>query len=195
MALSWLPRAISKRQAGFTLAELLIALAILGVIATYSIPKLLGMQQNAQNNAMAKEVAGMIAQAYQIHQNKGLLSATTKSVDFLQYMNYVKVDSTSIIDGQQPSTLASCVTHTCVTLHNGGTLLVHNAESFSALTPAYAVIFIMDPDGKASDVQGLGLLLKANGQVTTYGTCNGALNSSSFLYTCNPANDAPWFSW
>lgn len=38
-------------QKGFTLAELLISLAILGVIATFTIPKILSSQQNGSLNA------------------------------------------------------------------------------------------------------------------------------------------------
>lgn len=46
-----------KLNRGFTLAELLIALAILGVIAAFSIPKVLSAQQNQTYNAIAKEAA------------------------------------------------------------------------------------------------------------------------------------------
>jgi prepilin-type N-terminal cleavage/methylation domain-containing protein len=43
-------------KTAFTLAELLIALAILGVIATFSIPKVLQSQQNNQKQAIFKEI-------------------------------------------------------------------------------------------------------------------------------------------
>lgn len=52
-------------QKGFTLAELLIALSILGVIATFTIPKVLQSQQNGKYNTMAKEAIATISQAYQ----------------------------------------------------------------------------------------------------------------------------------
>ncbi|MBL8031855.1 MAG: prepilin-type N-terminal cleavage/methylation domain-containing protein [Candidatus Doudnabacteria bacterium] len=48
------------RVKGFTLAELLIALVILGVIATFTIPKVLYANQNTKYNAIAKEAMGTI---------------------------------------------------------------------------------------------------------------------------------------
>ena len=48
---------------GFTLAELLIALTILGVIAIFTIPKVLQSQQDTRYSAAAKEVATQGSQA------------------------------------------------------------------------------------------------------------------------------------
>lgn len=48
-------------QKAFTLAELLIALAILGVIATFTIPKVLTANQNGTFKAIGKETAAMLA--------------------------------------------------------------------------------------------------------------------------------------
>ena len=50
------------RQNGFTLAELLISLAILGVIATFTIPKILHGQDDAQRKAVLKESIALFAQ-------------------------------------------------------------------------------------------------------------------------------------
>lgn len=46
---------LHNRQHAFTLAELLIALGILGVIATFTIPKILTAQQDAKKWAIFKE--------------------------------------------------------------------------------------------------------------------------------------------
>lgn len=46
---------------GFTLAELLIALAILGVIATFTIPKILQAQQNQKKQAILKETISIVS--------------------------------------------------------------------------------------------------------------------------------------
>ena len=50
----------SKTIQGFTLAELLIALAILGVIATFTIPKILAGSSESQNKALFKETISAI---------------------------------------------------------------------------------------------------------------------------------------
>ncbi len=53
----------AKVPRGFTLAELLVSLLILGEIATFSIPKILTAQQNAQKNAVFKELIATAQQA------------------------------------------------------------------------------------------------------------------------------------
>jgi Tfp pilus assembly protein FimT len=53
-----------KWQVGFTLAELFIALGILGMIATFTIPKVLQTQQGNQYRSAAKETAAMVSEAY-----------------------------------------------------------------------------------------------------------------------------------
>ena len=69
-------------NSGFTLAELLIALLILGEISTFTIPKIIYSQQNQKYNAIAKESAAMISAAYQQYQYSGN-SLTTMSATSL----------------------------------------------------------------------------------------------------------------
>jgi prepilin-type N-terminal cleavage/methylation domain-containing protein len=52
---------VNKCSLGFTLAELLISLAILGVIATFTLPKILGGTGSKQNIAIAKEDFATVA--------------------------------------------------------------------------------------------------------------------------------------
>jgi prepilin-type N-terminal cleavage/methylation domain-containing protein len=53
----------SRIRDGFTIAELLIALLILGEIATFTIPKIISSQQNAQKMAVFKETLAAISTA------------------------------------------------------------------------------------------------------------------------------------
>ena len=46
------PLLLRNFTAGFTLAELLVALSILGIIVTFSIPKILGSQSEKQKIAI-----------------------------------------------------------------------------------------------------------------------------------------------
>ncbi len=82
-------------RAGFTLAELLIALAILAIIATFTIPKLLVNQQNQKRNAIFKEV---IASLSQLATNANYAGVTT-TTDFRAFtrknLNYIKLSTAS----------------------------------------------------------------------------------------------------
>lgn len=84
---------------GFTLAELLIALAILGVIATFTIPKILGTQQDGRNNAIAKEIAGTMATALESLRLSGELDQNTNIAHLTPYLNYAKIITSGTVDG------------------------------------------------------------------------------------------------
>ncbi len=172
---------------GFTLAELLIALAILGVIATFTIPKILAAQQDQSYNAKAKEAAAMVSTAYQKHLLSGQLSTSSSMMSLSQYMNYLSVDTTSTIDTYQTSTTRACTGWTCLRLHNGA-VIRHGGNPFGTTTGG--VWFDVDPDGQVTDgtTNGPGkavqFALRYNGRITTLGVQSG-----------DPAVDPPWFSW
>lgn len=81
---------------GFTLAELLISLAILGVIATFTIPKILQSQQNSQKYAVFKEAIGAIAAVLNTGYMTGQFDPTTNGVTyFTSNLNAAKICSTN----------------------------------------------------------------------------------------------------
>jgi prepilin-type N-terminal cleavage/methylation domain-containing protein len=80
-----------KREAAFTLAELLIALGILGVIATFTIPKVLVSQQNGKRVAVFREtVAAINAAGYQ-GIITGQLTTTNHGTYLMDHLNVIKI--------------------------------------------------------------------------------------------------------
>ena len=77
---------------GFTLAELLIALLILGVVATFTIPKVLQSQANSQKKAVFRETLAVVAQLTEARAKNGgqFANATEMQNYFKDNLNYVK---------------------------------------------------------------------------------------------------------
>lgn len=172
-------RSHRKTKTGFTLAELLIALAILGEIATFTIPKILMAQQSGKYNAIAKETIAMIANARQQAQLAGTLSTSTSMGDLTQYMNYVSVDTSTTLDmypGTGVTTFTCSATFKCLRLHSGAMLII---DTTTMATFADAVL---DPDGRQSSVQeSLVILQYYSGRTTTYGDVGGSTYTPSWF--------------
>jgi prepilin-type N-terminal cleavage/methylation domain-containing protein len=169
---------IRRSKKGFTLAELLIALAILGVIATFTIPKILTSSANGQNTAIAKEAASMISAAYSTYTLNNTLTTGTTAGALTQYFNYVTTDTaTSYTAGASgDSALAPCTASLiCLKLHNGGILQYSTAQNFGGTTSTAAITFALDPDGlgtrgKIVFVQQYGGRTTTNGQDASFTT-------------------------
>ena len=172
---------------GFTLAELLIALLILGQIATFTIPKVLSAQANGRNKAIAKEIIAMTASAHSMAQLNGVLTTSSTYGSLTQYMNYVAVDTSTTIDGLPTGADATfgCndVLYRCLKLHNGAVLIYIPNAVFS--TTSGFVPAIIDPDGQLTGKRdSLGVILYYNGRTVTYTE-----------YLNNTAYTPSWFSW
>ncbi|HEY9685571.1 MAG TPA: type II secretion system protein [Coleofasciculaceae cyanobacterium] len=168
---------------GFTLAELLIALAILGVIATFTIPKVLQSTTSGQNTAVAKEAASMVSGAFTAYQlNNSIADATTPGV-FTQYMNYVSTDAATTgigtaagQTGLQDCNVANVV---CLKLHNGAILQYGATEKFKGTTTTSAVHFNVDPDGTGTGAGRITFVQFINGRMTTGGVADDSATEYS----------------
>src|SRR5690242_1607108 len=118
------------RANAFTLAELLISLAILGVVATFTIPKVLNSQQNLKHKAIAKEAIASIVQAYQLYSQSTPPTSATKPINLLPYLNYVKYDTSASIYYPFSGTGNCDSASPCIFLHNGALIQLYNI-SFS----------------------------------------------------------------
>lgn len=190
-------------QKGFTLAELLISLLILAEIATFTIPKILSVQQNGSYKATAKEAIATIAAAHQQARLENTLTTSTTPSTLFQYMNYVATDTTSSLDDTYTNgaIATSCNVRPCIKLHGGGTLWA-STYSFGGSATTNAVYFLYDPNGSYSGTTNSGdkslqIYLYYNGRITTRATTTAGTAHSGGAGSSepNPTLDPPWFSW
>lgn len=190
-----------QRNTAFTLAELLIALTILGVIATFTIPKVLSSSADGRYNAIAKEAAAMISGAYQVYVNERGASTNMTMLDLTSYMNYVSTFSGSI-DDTQTDTFFNCggATYTCYKLHNGAVIILRSAATFNGTTTLNALPFFIDPDGTYSNTtdgpgKSVSIFLYYNGRIADRGNIPAGTINSITSYGAAPAKTPPWFTW
>ncbi len=187
--------------AGFTLAELLSALAILGVIATFTIPKVLNATQNNQYNSTAKEFIASLSSAYQAYQlDNGAPPSTMLPKELTPYLNYVRLDTATVIDNNYTGSTHTCNTaSTCILLHSGARVLFASWASFGGTSATNAVTLYFDPDGRVTTGGTTGpgksvqLWLFYNGRVTTVGDMGATASTGTF--PANPGVNPPWFEW
>lgn len=198
------------KKHGFTLAELLICIALLGLIATFSIPKILQARMDGEYTAIAKETMSTISGAFQTYKQNHEVTANTKVGDLTPYINYVKIDSTSELDEITGGTSFQCGALTgggwgtlkCLKLHNGAVLEYGETVRFDGVTNNNALVFYLDPDGVYSgSATGTGkslvIFLYANGRVTTYGNiAPGTVNNTNTSpFSPTPSAEPSWFNW
>jgi prepilin-type N-terminal cleavage/methylation domain-containing protein len=197
---------MNKRNTAFTLAELLIALGILGMIATFTIPKVLQAQQNSKFNATAKEAASMIAGAFSAYQSGSSIAGSTGPKDLTPFMNYVAVvnDGSLVIDDYPTKNSFACSGHfVCLVLHNGAILEYGDNMTFGGTASTNAIFFYLDPDGKYSNStstpgKSLVLFMYPNGRITSYaGILSNTYTDFQGGLPNNPnaAFEPDWFSW
>lgn len=180
----------SKR--GFTLAELLISLAILGVIATFTIPKVLYSSTNGKATAIAKEAASMISGALSAYLlSNSIVDGTTEGT-LTPYMNYVSVSTT----GTDMTTSACAANAPCLKLHNGGTLQYGVGSEFRGTSTTGAVLFNLDPDA-SGPLGPVTFVLMENGRLTTQQAAGAASYTTTTDAAFTPITTDPSYiqSW
>lgn len=199
----------ARLKPGFTLAELLIALGILGVLTTFTIPKVLVAQQNGRSNAAAKEAAAAISQAFAIYKSRNTVTASTGCGDLIPYLNYVRIDTATQMDDIPGSGSNTCgggsnsLVDACYILHSGAAIMYcTNADDYFGGTSSTNAIFIqVDPDGSyggstSGPSKSVLFFLYPSGRLATMGTISpNTVTSGGSPQSAWPAGDPTWFSW
>jgi prepilin-type N-terminal cleavage/methylation domain-containing protein len=190
---------------GFTLAELLVSLAVLGVIATFTIPKILNAQQNQKFNAIAKEDASTLSSAYSIYQLQNGKNPNIGIKDFISYINYVVLTSTGSIDDVNGYGYHDCnITAYCLKMHNGSIIRYDLQSTFGESNTTNAVSFVVDPDGMyggstSGSSKSVKFYLFYNGMLKTWGDIpSGTIEyfgGSPVSNNADPSTVPSWFSW
>jgi prepilin-type N-terminal cleavage/methylation domain-containing protein len=190
------------KRLGFTLAELLIALAILGVIATFSIPKVLQAQQDSKWKAMAKEAASTFSAAYDKYKQVNGANPNVSVDNLTPYMNFVKMDTSAVSMDNLPGSIGwACNSGPCLRLHNGGVIQYGIGESFGGSASTNAIFIHFDPDGKLTDgtANGPGKAVEFdlyyNGKITSAGYALPNTTTSLQSWSATPSWEPSWFSW
>ena len=177
-------------------------MAILGVIATFTIPKIMTSSQSEQYNAGFKEDIAAIGAAYQQLTLTGNVNSTTKPSDLTPYMNYIKYDTTSQMDNLWGfAGPASCSSRPCLKMHNGSVIMLYNLESFGGTASSNAILFHIDPDGintSGSATNGPGKMVEVelyySGLISTREQLPVAAVSSGSTRSALPSGDPPWLN-
>lgn len=135
---------------GFTLAELLLAIAILGVIAIFTIPKIITSQQTAQKMSLFQEALAALSTITYEGQITRDLTGTIYDTYVLSRVNAVKICSTDAdTEGcWTQATPGGSAEQKGYVLSNGVT--VAGLDTGSTSGSGYREAFFMDYNGTAS---------------------------------------------
>ncbi len=209
-----------QKQTGFSLVEILVTLALLGVLAVFTIPKVLSAFQGSAEDTSRRnvqQVASMLQSAYAKYRQEHNPNAETRFADFVENMNYVRIETTGSLDQHNPNAgLVTCgVNSPCLVFQNGakmlwfkGTGALNSGNEFGGTDDSRYLYFMIDPDGVGenslaySDSTSKTVLMDLyyNGKINTWGHCKAGdltTNNNADVNWCpgTPASDADWFNW
>jgi len=138
----------SSVQQAFSLAELLVVLAVIGFVAMLVTPKVTVAFDRHTRTAIVKDLTMSVAQAYGVLSVKEGMTAATTFGDIARYMNIANMKTTGSIDSYPGGPAVSCSgSYSCYQMASGSIIAVDNAHTFSEEIPNASLRFIIDTDG------------------------------------------------
>ncbi|MFM7390654.1 MAG: type II secretion system protein [Vampirovibrionales bacterium] len=144
-------------QQGFTLSELLVSLAVLGLIAIFAVPKVLNAVGNSAMMSVTKESMAAMMDAYHglgATQTTGAFAASTRAALMVKRLNFVRSCPNLTATGEVGST-GECdfntATGSChILMHNGTVISLLLDDNFNDIAGnTGSVGFYIDPDGSS----------------------------------------------
>ena len=157
LANRWLKAFRQATQAGFSLTELMISLAIVGVVATLTLPNLNNNMQVAQRQAVVRDTVQAIANVVKQGVDSGELdSGVDVELYMVKHMNGTK----ECIDGTSHCTkhLEVCGSCTMAAYPTKGVVLPNGAQvDFFEVGAAYSLAYIDWDGAKGAESAGSGI--------------------------------------
>ncbi len=165
---------VLQKKSGFSLTELLVGVLLLGVIASFTIPKVLTNQKNQQRNSFTKEAMVTLTDMMAVY--KGALKTSTGMEQLRQGLNAHRTTEAKFIEGNANLLNCSMPQFACLQLPNGTAMGYTLPSRFGGTKPNNAILIYFDPDGLSNSHVGIGpydgvnLYLYTDGIVRVGGT-------------------------
>lgn len=177
-------------KTGFTLAELLIALAILGVIATFTIPKVLQGQSDSKKYAVMKETIAALNAALNTPCQMGEITESNIGTYLVDHLNAIKLCRTDgVAEGcwTQSDPMGTQATKMAVTLASGAVIGglddTNNGTGMDNIIVDWNGINLPNTEGEDQIVLKAVITSAGGGRVCTIRNEPGYPTSDAFLYS------------
>lgn len=188
-----------RAKNGFTLTEMLISVTFLGLLSSMMLPLINNQTGDEKLLAISQGAASELAFGYAKYASSNTVTATTRPVDFINQLNYVRIISDGSIN-VQTDTNGTCnlgavgpctkvdvpcdAAKPCALLQNGALLMYDSGAVFPGTTAnTHGLKYFLDPDADGP-LPGFTMVLYVNGRVTTQPYAAGAIyDANDFVMT------------